>query len=193
MDANLFSASLKHIIIRDRGLESYTEYAGYQITDTNAIVETVRNTLTSIPFAFGSCVMISTGLVAALRAQGIPGVVILGDLVLNGGYVFQCRENIPVPTFDGEIIEKVWDGHAWAMVGEILFDLSVFRSAYAIEQPSRLKAFVLDSFGTGKGALMSTVHQLPPRMSFVPHYALDDDRIYGVLEGLSRQAKSLKA
>lgn len=192
MDELTFTTALEHIIARDRSAESYAEYACFRADDMDAIVEVIRKTLTSIPSAFGSCVMVSTGLIAALRAQGIPGIVVLGDLLVNGGYVFQCVENIPVPTYDGEVIDRVWDGHAWAMVGGYIMDLSLFRSAYAIDHPSRLKSFILDNFGTGRGALISTLQQLPTGMTFVPRYALDDSRICGVLQGLSAQSKSLR-
>lgn len=183
---------LQDIITRDRGAEAYTEYAAYQITSPDVIVETARRTLVSISPAFGSCVMISAGFVAALKSQGVPAVVILGDLLIDGDYAFKCRGNIPGATYDGEVVNATWDGHAWVLIGDVICDLSIFRTAYAIQQPSRLKAFITRHFGAGKGALMCAPDSLPPGMEFVPQFALKDDQIFGLLEGLSYQARDRK-
>ncbi|MCY1377447.1 hypothetical protein D9M69_650210 [compost metagenome] len=75
------------------------------------------------------------------------------------------------------------------MLGDVICDLSIFRSAYATQQPSNLKAFIARHFGAGKGALMCAPDSLPPGMEFVPQFALKDDQIYGLLEGLSYQAR----
>ncbi len=179
---------IKKIVHRDISIEAYDEYSSFSLSSPAAITEVVRNTLASIPPAFGSCVMISAGLVAALRAlHSIPAVAMLGDLLIEDIPVFKCNGNLPMPRYDGEVIEASWDGHCWVEVAGMICDLSVFRSAYAIQRPSLLKTFVLEQFGTGKGALMSYPEQLPQGMEFVPKHALSDFQIRCVLEGLSRQ------
>jgi hypothetical protein len=56
--------------------------------------------------------MVSAGFTAILKSQGIPAVVVLGDLLINGQYAFECRGNIPgQPT--REFVDAKWDGHAW--------------------------------------------------------------------------------
>jgi hypothetical protein len=57
-------STLVNIIIRDRGTEAYSDYAGFQITDPEVIVSAARQTLESIPPSFGSCVMVSAGFTA---------------------------------------------------------------------------------------------------------------------------------
>ncbi len=109
------TALLQEIITRDRGADAYSEYASYRLTSSDVLVETAKRTLASVPSSFGSCVMISAGLVAALKSQCICAVVILGDLLINGKYVFQCRENLPSPTYEGEFVNATWDGHAWGI------------------------------------------------------------------------------
>lgn len=182
---------LRDIIIRDRGQEAYADYVSYQANDLKLIAETATRTLASIPRAAGHCVMIIAGFVAALRASDVPAVVILGDLLIDGKHVFRCYDNLPRPTHD-EIIDTTWDGHAWVMIGESICDLSIFRTAYELAQPNRLSDYILKYFGAGKGAFMCYPNQLPPGMEFVPKFALTDDQIYGLLEGLSHQARALQ-
>lgn len=183
---------LREIIIRDLGQEAYEDYAKQQITNPDVIAETAKKTLFSIPPMPGHCVMISAGFVAALRASGVTAVVILGDLLIDGKHVFRCYDNLPRPTHDDEIVDATWDGHAWVMIGESICDLSIFRTAYELAQPNRLSDYILRYFGAGKGAFMCYPHQLPPGMQFVPKFALTDDQIYGLLEGLSHQARALQ-
>ena len=182
--------SLHHIIRRDLGTELFEEFNSYLIQDAELIIEIAKAILESIPATFGSCVMVSAGFTAALRSQGIPSVVILGDLIIEGKYAFKCSGNLPRPRYEAEIINKKWDGHAWVVIGELIFDLSVFRSAYALQHPSHLKTYVLKHFGSGKGAIMSTAENLPSGIKFVPHHALDDEQIFCILEGLPLQSRS---
>jgi hypothetical protein len=133
--------------------------------------------------------MVSAGLVAALKSQNVSAVVILGDLLVNGKYAFLCQGNLPGATYEGEFVNATWDGHAWVMIDSVICDLSIFRTAYALEHQSNLKAFMAQ-FGEGKGALMCAPGSLPPGMEFIPKFALTDDQIYGVLEGLSHQART---
>ena len=74
------------------------------------------------------------------------------------------------------------------MLAGVLCDLSIFRSAYATNTPSNLKTFISQQFGEGKGALMCPHDSLPVGMEFVPKFALNDDQILGILDGLSKQA-----
>lgn len=183
---------LREIIIRDLGQEAYEDYAKQQITTPDVITDAAKGTLFSIPPMPGHCVMISAGFVAALRASSVTAVVILGDLLINGKYVFRCYNNLPSPTRDDELVDASWDGHAWVMIGDCLCDLSIFRTAYGLSQPNHLSSYILEHFGTGKGAFMCYPHQLPPGMQFVPKFALTDDQICGLLDGLSYQARALQ-
>lgn len=185
--------ALEQIIKRDRGEEGYAEFAQQRIDSIEVIVQAARLTLDAIPQAFGSCVMISAGFTGILKSKGISAVVILGDLLIEGAYAFKCRGNIPGASYEGEIVDAIWDGHAWVMIGEILCDLSIFRSAYATDRPNILKSFVAQHFGEGKGALLSPVEDIPQGMEFVPKYALNDEQIWELLDGLSHQARANQA
>lgn len=187
------ACTLQKIITRDRGEEAYAEYANFQIADTDVIIQAARQTLDAIPPSFGSCVMMSAGFAAILNSLGVPAVVILGDLKVDGCFAFECRGNIPAATYDGEVVEATWDGHAWVMVDNVICDLSIFRSAYNTPQPSHLQIFINRHFGEGKGALLCPPGTLPHGMEFVPKYALTDNQICGILDGLSKQAAERSA
>ncbi|MGJ7546938.1 hypothetical protein [Pseudomonas alloputida] len=181
--------TLQDIITRDRGHDAYLEFATNKIADASLITQAAKQTLEAIPPAFGSCVMVSTGFVAILKSVGIEAVVILGDLKIDGHFIFECRGNIPGATYEGEVVNATWDGHAWVMLGNLVCDLSIFRTAYALPDFSLLKNFMRHHFGEGKGALLCPPGAIPLGMEFVPKHALNDDQIHGILEGLSRQSK----
>lgn len=187
------TSALEQIIKRDRGEDGYAEFVQCQAASPEVIIEAARLTLDVIPQAFGSCVMVSAGFTAILKSKGISAVVVLGDLLIEGAYAFKCRGNIPGATYEGEVVDAIWDGHAWVMIGDILCDLSIFRSAYATDRPNILKAFVTQYFGEGKGALLSPLANIPNGMEFVPKYVLNDDQILGLLDGLSHQARAQQA
>jgi hypothetical protein len=181
---------IKEIVYRDISREAYDEYSSFVLNSHTAVTEVIRDTLASIPPTFGSCVMMSAGLVAALRAHhSIPAIAVLGDLLIKDIPIFKCGGNLPMPRYNGEVIEASWDGHCWVEIGGIICDLSIFRSAYAIQSPSLLKTFILEQFGPGKGAFLSYPEGLPSGMEFVPKHALSDFQISCVLEGLSKRRR----
>jgi len=102
---------LRDIITRDLDAVAYAEYAQFKITAPDIIVGAARQTLDSIPTVFGSCVMINAGFAAILKSQGIPAVVILGDLLINDQFAFECRGNIPGATYEEELVEATWDAN----------------------------------------------------------------------------------
>lgn len=182
---------IKEIISRDIGAEAYDEYISFVLSSSKPISDAAKDTLTAVAPGFGSCVMISAGLVAILRAHySIPAVALLGDLLINDVPVFKCSGNIPMPSYEGEVVNATWDGHCWVEIAGMICDLSVFRSAYAIQGPSLLKGFILENFGIGKGALLSLPEHLPKGMRFSPKYALNDFQISCILSGLSEQSRT---
>lgn len=178
---------IRDIVHRDISSIAYDEYSSFTLNSTDEVAEIITTTLASIPPAFGTCVMMSAGLVAALRAHSIPAIAVLGDLIIEDISVFKCSGNLPSPSYEGEVINANWDGHCWVEIAGMICDISVFRSAYSTNSPNLLKNFVLEQFGTGKGALLSYPGQLPRGMKFNPKYALDDPQIRCILEGLSMQ------
>lgn len=181
---------LETIIRRDRGDESFHLYDSCQDASIEELADTIKNILDSIPPSFGSCVMVSAGLVAALKiVHGIHAIAVVGDLRVNGVDIFKCKSNIPIPSEEGEVICGKWDGHCWVELDGTIFDLSVFRSAYAVESPRILKDFMLSGFGEDKGAVVFPINSLPNGLEYTPKYVLNDVQISCLLGGLSAQSK----
>ena len=56
----------------------------------DSLAEAIQKTLKSIPHSFGSCVMMSVGLVAVLKYDySIEAIAVLGDLSINDLQVFK--------------------------------------------------------------------------------------------------------
>lgn len=181
---------LREIIYRDCGEEEYLKYSSAIGISVHDLSEAASRTLASIPPTFGSCVMVSAALAAALEVYySIPAIVVAGDLKINGFDVFKCKNNIPMPTREERTTSETWDGHCWVETDGIICDLSIFRTAYAMEHPSRLKSFILSKYGEGKGALLSPLNDIPQGMEFTPKYVLNEARISGVLGGLDALSK----
>jgi len=179
---------IENIICRDRGENDYIHYSAFKCTGFELISKAVQETLASIPPSFGSCVMISSGLVSILRSQySIPAIAVLGTLNINGSTVFECKENIPLFNNDEEAIESIWDGHCWVEIDGVICDLSIFRSAYRINSSSVLYKYIQSNFGEGKGAIVSSVKDLPRGLEFQPKFVLNNNQIMAVLSGLAEQ------
>ena len=182
---------IKNIVCRDRGLDGFNYYSSYRCTEIDVLSEPVQSTLASVPPTFGSCVMISTGLAAALQTHySIPAIVVLGTLSINGSSVFECKENIPLSNDKETIKESNWDGHCWVEIDGIICDLSIFRSAYRVSNKSVLNSYIRSNFGKGKGAILSRIECLPKGLEFIPKFVLNDNQISAVLAGLSEQCKA---
>lgn len=182
---------IEKIVCHDRGQDEYIRYSSYNCNSLEVFSEPVQKTLASIPPSFGSCVMMSAGLVCALEAHySIPAIAVLGDLKIEGVSVFKCKENIPLQSNSEKMIQTNWDGHCWVESDDVIFDLSIFRSAYRINGQSLLKNYIKSNFGDGRGAMLSPVESLPKGMEFIPKFVLNDNQISALLDGLaSQQAK----
>ena len=134
----------------------------------------------------------SVGLVAVLKYHySIEALAVQGDLKINEFDIFKCRDNIGMPSQNDELIHKQWDGHCWVEIGNILCDLSIFRTAQAEKHPSLLKSYVESNFGDGKEGLISPIERIPNEITFHPKFVLNDIQIAGIIRGLSAQQRDL--
>ena len=181
--------TLEKLIARDRGTPERDQYSTYMLPAPHVLVETARKFLAHIPPTFGACAMLSAGWAAFLRDNhNIPAIAVAGDLKVRGTKVFKCKENLPQPGQTGKVISRTWDGHCWLEVGGYVGDLSIFRTAYAIQQPSILKEFILEKFGYGRGALLCPERELHTLgMAYEPKYVLNENQINGLVAGLRAQ------
>lgn len=179
---------IENIVCRDRGEEQYLHYISANSISPEVLTDASSKTLASVPPKYGSCVMLSAGLVAVLKVHySVHAIAVLDDLTLDGVKVFECQGNLPIENKTSDFIEEEWSGHCWVEVGNVICDLSIFRTAYAIEHPSWIKQFIETNFGQGKGALLSPVEYLPKGIEFTPKFVLNDYQISGILGGLAHQ------
>lgn len=182
---------IEKLVCRDKGKDEYTKYSSYQCSSIESLSAPIKKTLTRVPPSFGSCAMISAGLVSILEVEySIPAIAVLGDLNIQGSSVFKCRDNLPLENQSNEALVQNWDGHCWVEVDSIICDLSIFRTAYRINKPSVLRSYILSTFGEGKGAFVSPIESLPQDIEFVPKFVLNKDQISGLLCGLSEQQRN---
>lgn len=94
----------------------------------------------------GACLMMSCVLVQRLapRLSG-PAVVVLGGLQVRGMQVYD-----PVGV-DLTTSNMAWDGHAWAMLGDMVVDISIGRTARLPGAHPALREHVLEVLGPRTG------------------------------------------
>lgn len=175
---------------RDRSPEEWEYYSSHECPSPEFLREPMQKMLASIEPAFGSCVMLSGALVAALAAHySIPAIAVIGDLSIQGHKIFKCNGNIPLPQNNDEILNTSWDGHCWVEIGGVICDLSIFRSAYNTRKPSILKNYISSHYGEGKGAILSPPELLLPDMEYEPKYVLTDKHLEAIINGLISTSK----
>ena len=74
-----------------------------------------------------------------------------------------------------------WDGHCWVIFGNLLGDVSLFRTAYSEASPPALKHKIITEFGEGHGLLISPLESLTQTcIAYDAQYVLTDDEITGL-------------
>ena len=182
------SELLRRLISRFRGDAEVDTYFGYDLDCPRVLEDSAQEILELVPPRFGHCALLSASWAGYLRSRyAMPAVVIAGDLQIQGSKIFECGQNLPEPTKAGRLVVREWDGHCWIEIGGSVGDLSIFRTAYAIDRPSVLKEFVVSSFGLGRGALISPIEALPAKMRYTPKFVLTDNQIEGLIAGMHHQ------
>lgn len=77
-----------------------------------------------------NCIQLSAFLHAALKFAGLKPQFVTGDLLYEGGYLFEQKESLEARQ-GGDT--SVWNGHAWVMLNGVIYDLSICRTAGAKE------------------------------------------------------------
>jgi hypothetical protein len=166
------------------GATEAERYSTFKLPDPRVLLETASEILKVAATPIGACAMLSAACVAVLRDRlNIPAIAVAGDLIVDGTFAFRCTGPLPAGTATVEFQE--WDGHCWIEVDNQICDLSIFRTAYALDDRSNLKRFVQTHFGEGRGAIVCHWNELSAGgMEYVPKYVLSDVQITGLLKGL---------
>lgn len=180
--------NLRRLIVKSLGAKKATEYFDYRLDGYSAMSEAASEIMSSIPPNFGSCVLLSSAWAGVLLDHfNIPSVVVAGSLKIDGKYAFRYEGELPKPTKSNSITEMTWSGHCWIEIDGRVGDLSVFRTAYSIQGPSRLKEFIISNFGYGRGAFIAPISEMPIGLKYVPESVLSIDQVDMFISSLSYQ------
>jgi hypothetical protein len=180
--------NLRRLIVKSLGAKKASEYFAYRLDGYNAVSEAASEIMSSVPPSFGSCVLISSAWAGLLSDHfNIPAVVVAGSLKIDGKYVFKYEGELPKPTKSNSAIEMTWSGHCWIEIDGKVGDLSIFRTAYSIQRPSRLKDFVISNFGYGRGAFLASISELPKGLKYEPNSVLTNEQVNMFISSLSYQ------
>lgn len=186
---------IRQLISRFCGIEKSNEYEKFKLNKTQPIVDSANLIMQAHPIAIGSCAMLSSSWAAFLNDEySIPAIAVAGDLSINNKRIFKCKKNLPIPKqsqSDPKMIRKTWNGHCWIEIDGYIGDLSIFRTAYKLNDSSILKQFITSHFGEGRGAIFSPLDQLPEGMVYTPKYVLTDPQMNSLIRGLDQQSKEI--
>lgn len=181
---------LKQLISVSRGISEAERYFNYKLENTQILTETAIEIMSNIPPMFGACANLSASWAGILQDHhSIPAIVVTGDLEIRGTKVFKCENNLPEASKSEKLIAGKWDGHCWIEIDGIIGDLSIFRTAYAINGPSLLKDYIVSNFGLGRGVMIGGSNELPDGMQYIPKFVLKDSQINGLIAGMGYQLK----
>jgi hypothetical protein len=185
-------SSLTSLIERDRGLAEAALYKSFSLPGPEELVSTGLEILKRLPPLFGKCAQMSAMWAAMLRDRHrIPAVVVAGDLMINGRTIFLCNENVADPNTERRQLE--WGGHCWIEVDGRLGDISIFRTAGAIERKSVLKDFIQKHFGTKAGLMVVERPKLDATgMRYLARHVLTDGQISGLVAGMQIELQSFR-
>ena len=161
------------------GVEAAKTYQTYQLTNFDALPQTAREIMATIPPVPGACAILSAVWVSILNERfGIPAIAVAGEIKVGNARMFHCKKNIPInPMLEEDQFQIDWKGHCWVEVDDYIGDLSLFRTAYALDKNTYLRSFIETNFGSNRGALIFPSEQKPTGLSYKPKYVLDRPRL----------------
>jgi hypothetical protein len=156
-------SELDHLIKQAYTDEDALKYAAYRATqdDVATIAAAGLDILSKFPVIPYCCAPMNALWVAMIRDNTrIPAHLIAGNLNFNERRIFGDDAAISDNTHPFSISNSDWDGHCWAVFGNIIGDISFFRTALAAAAPDWLREMVLKSFGEGRGLVLGELLSL---------------------------------
>ncbi len=179
---------LTQLVARSRGVSAAEAYASFRLENPRVLADTAIELMENIPPSFGACAMMSASWAGFLQDHySISAIVVAGDLKIEGSKVFKCKKNLPDSRRQ---VTANWDGHCWIEIDGFIGDISVFRTAYSINGPSKLREFVVSTFGQGRGSMVCPFEELPPGMQYIPKFVLKNNQINGLIAGMGHQIEN---
>lgn len=170
------------------------QWASFVLPDTSILAETGQFIMANVPPQRGHCAMLSSAWAMMLRENfDIPALVVCGDLYAGQQLIFKSKNNIPdfSAKAPNQVVSFEVDGHCWLDIGGYICDLSIFRTAYAIDQEHALAKFVNQRFGAGRGIFICPYELLGSSgFKYVPKSVLKDSQVEALWQGLGYQIRS---
>jgi len=163
-----------------------SEFAVEQLVDAG------KEVLTRFPWKPGACALMTAMWTAFIRDKTeYPIHAFAGSLLVDGVHVFgsDSTENQTKNAFVETNLD--WDGHCWIVFGNLIGDVSLFRTAYSDASPPALKTKILAEFGTGRGLFIAPLSTLAEAgIVYDAQYALTDNEITGLFNGARTMIES---
>lgn len=162
------------------------EFAVQQLADAG------KEVLRLFPYTPGACALMTAMWVAFIRDNTeYPIHAFAGSLFVDGVHVFGSdkKANQTKGAFTGTNLD--WDGHCWIVFGNLIGDVSLFRTAYSDASPPALRRKVVAEFGTGRGLFIAPLHHPADNgIVYGAQYAFTDEEITGVFNGARTMIES---
>jgi hypothetical protein len=177
--------TLYSLIAASSGPDAAAEWRQFEPAkdDCDKLASTGVEVLKTFPGrAPGACALMSAVFSVLLENKVAQrGYVVAGSLYVGGTRVFGEDGAL-----DGKArfsqSEFSWDGHAWLVFGNLLADVSIFRTADSGKGPPALSAHIHRVFGRGKGLMICRTDETGD-LRYVPEYVLTQDQVDELCRG----------
>lgn len=144
-----------------------------------------REILDHCPPVPGACAHMTAVWVSLVRDRTkLPAYQVAGDLLVDGHMAFGSDADAVQIASSFSSSQSAWDGHCWLAVGDHIGDLSIFRTAYALSNRSRLRATIIRHFGKGRGLMLFPERDLHRvELQYVPKYVVTKAQIDSLVLG----------
>jgi hypothetical protein len=180
-------ADLKSLIADSFSADAAEAWARFvpNEAELRTLAETGRELLSMFPVMPAACVMMSAFYALRLeKVRAAPAYVVAGSLFAGEKRVFgEDRAINGRERFSQSDLS--WDGHAWLVTGDLMADVSMFRTAYSKASPPVLAAHVIREFGAGKGLFICRIGDaIKSGLRYEPEYVLTQDQVDALGRGV---------
>jgi hypothetical protein len=123
------------------------------------------------------CSYMSAMLVALAQHNGLPCYLVAGSLYLRDICLFKYDNRIETSN-----INLDWAGHCWAVLNNLIIDVSLFRTAYLPQSPILLRDLIVKAFGKENigGIIAAHTTMRTYGLSYQAEYVFTDDQVTGL-------------
>lgn len=147
--------------------------------------DTITDILKNVPYKPFLCLPMASILYAILKDNhNIQSKLVTGSLSFKGEIIF--KQDFSIANADKDHLQY-WSGHAWVEIGDLICDLSIFRTLYSAAFTKNCKSELINNFGEGRGCLIATKDQML-EMGLTYHAIdyLEDKMATQIIKGFSK-------